>query len=182
MDCTATSINNNTAWNENWCWLVFCLICFQLSRVNESLMHKTNQRNEYDQTIQETEAAYMKVRWLMNTWKLLNRLFVHVDWISLVLCNFVFQILESSQTLLHVLKRETVNLSKKKPPTVNSHYEEIDTDEEHQRGVAEAQYAAAAAGYPQTHSSNVSPHHSSQHHQQQYNNQPERWYPHVERK
>ena len=40
-------------------------------------------RNEYDKTIQETEAAYMKI-------------------------------LESSQTHLHVLKRETVNLTKKK--------------------------------------------------------------------
>ena len=40
-------------------------------------------RNEYDKTIAETEAAYMKI-------------------------------LESSQTLLHVLKRETVNLTKKK--------------------------------------------------------------------
>lgn len=40
-------------------------------------------RNEFDQTIQETEAAYMKI-------------------------------LESSQTLLHVLKRESVNLAKKK--------------------------------------------------------------------
>jgi hypothetical protein len=37
----------------------------------------------YDKTVQETEAAYMKI-------------------------------LESSQTLLHVLKRETVNLTKKK--------------------------------------------------------------------
>ena len=39
-------------------------------------------RNEYDKTIMETEAAYMKI-------------------------------LESSQTLLHVLKRESVNLNKK---------------------------------------------------------------------
>jgi len=39
-------------------------------------------RNEYDQTIQETEAAYMKI-------------------------------LESSQTLLNVLKRESINLTKK---------------------------------------------------------------------
>jgi len=38
-------------------------------------------RNEYDKTIAETEAAYMKI-------------------------------LESSQTLLNVLKRETVNLVK----------------------------------------------------------------------
>lgn len=40
-------------------------------------------RNEFDQTIQETEAAYMKI-------------------------------LESSQTLLNVLKRESINLTKKR--------------------------------------------------------------------
>ena len=55
----------------------------QLQRVNESLAQKAAARNEYDVTIQETEAAYMKI-------------------------------LESSQTLLHVLKRETVGLVKKK--------------------------------------------------------------------
>lgn len=51
--------------------------------MNESLSQKAAARNEYDVTIQETEAAYMKI-------------------------------LESSQTLLHVLKRETVSLVKKK--------------------------------------------------------------------
>jgi len=56
----------------------------QLHRINESLAHKTEARNNYDATIHETEAAYMKI-------------------------------LESSQTLLHVLKRETVSLGKKKP-------------------------------------------------------------------
>ena len=55
----------------------------RLKKVNESLVRKTQARNEYDKTIQETEAAYMKI-------------------------------LESSQTLLHVLKRETVSLTKKK--------------------------------------------------------------------
>ena len=55
----------------------------RLQRINESLVRKTQARCEYDKTIQETEAAYMKI-------------------------------LESSQTLLHVLKRETVNLTKKK--------------------------------------------------------------------
>eukprot|EP00736_Rhodelphis_marinus_P010316 Rmarinus@m.14246 len=55
----------------------------KLARLNESIARKTASRNEYDKSIQETEAAYMKI-------------------------------LESSQTLLHVLKRETVNLSKKK--------------------------------------------------------------------
>eukprot|EP00927_Polykrikos_kofoidii_P076402 TRINITY_DN7344_c0_g1_i1.p1 TRINITY_DN7344_c0_g1~~TRINITY_DN7344_c0_g1_i1.p1 ORF type:complete len:130 (-),score=42.33 TRINITY_DN7344_c0_g1_i1:272-607(-) len=55
----------------------------RLQKLNESLVRKTQARNEYDKTIQETEGAYMKI-------------------------------LESSQTLLHVLKRETVNLTKKK--------------------------------------------------------------------
>ena len=55
----------------------------KLQKMNESLARKIQARAEYDKTIQETEAAYMKI-------------------------------LESSQTLLHVLKRESVNLTKKK--------------------------------------------------------------------
>ncbi|CAB3982856.1 Hypothetical predicted protein, partial [Paramuricea clavata] len=47
----------------------------RLARINESLAKKIASRNEYDKTIAETEAAYMKI-------------------------------LESSQTLLHVLKKE----------------------------------------------------------------------------
>jgi Sjoegren syndrome nuclear autoantigen 1 len=54
----------------------------RLQRLNEDLTRKQQARNEYDKTIQETEAAYMKI-------------------------------LESSQTLLHVLKRESVNLTKR---------------------------------------------------------------------
>ncbi|KAM7445381.1 Sjoegren syndrome nuclear autoantigen 1 [Porites harrisoni] len=48
----------------------------RLAKINESLAKKIASRNEYDKTIAETEAAYMKI-------------------------------LESSQTLLHVLKKET---------------------------------------------------------------------------
>ena len=55
----------------------------KLQKMNESLARKVQARAEYDKTIQETEAAYMKI-------------------------------LESSQTLLHVLKRESVSLTKKK--------------------------------------------------------------------
>ena len=55
----------------------------RLQKLNESLTRKQQARNEYDKTIQETEAAYMKS-------------------------------LESSQTLLHVLKRESVNLTKRR--------------------------------------------------------------------
>eukprot|EP00899_Mesostigma_viride_P020137 jgi/Mesvir1/28124/Mv04702-RA.1 len=55
----------------------------RLSQINDSLARKVAARNEYDKTIQDTEAAYMKI-------------------------------LESSQTLLTVLKRETVQIQKKK--------------------------------------------------------------------
>merc|ERR1712232_424653 len=53
----------------------------RLHKVSESLAHKTKAWNEYDKTIQETEAAYARI-------------------------------LESSQTLLHVMKREQGNLTK----------------------------------------------------------------------
>ncbi|KAF6328184.1 SS nuclear autoantigen 1 [Rhinolophus ferrumequinum] len=53
----------------------------KLARVNENLARKIASRNEFDQTIAETEAAYLKI-------------------------------LESSQTLLSVLKKEAGNLSK----------------------------------------------------------------------
>ena len=46
----------------------------RLARINDNLARKITSRNEYDKTIQETEAAYSKI-------------------------------MESSQTLLHVLKR-----------------------------------------------------------------------------
>ncbi|CAB3982857.1 Hypothetical predicted protein [Paramuricea clavata] len=58
----------------------------RLARINESLAKKIASRNEYDKTIAETEAAYMKI-------------------------------LESSQTLLHVLKKE---VGKDKVPAVPS--------------------------------------------------------------
>ncbi|XP_048875742.1 Sjoegren syndrome nuclear autoantigen 1 [Brienomyrus brachyistius] len=53
----------------------------KLSRVNESLARRLAARADFDRTIAETEAAYMKI-------------------------------LESSQTLLTVLKKETGNLSR----------------------------------------------------------------------
>lgn len=55
----------------------------RLAHLNEKLSRQIASRNEYDRTIQETEAAYSKI-------------------------------LESSQTLLTVLKRETVNIAKKR--------------------------------------------------------------------
>mmetsp|Transcript_25509 Transcript_25509/g.59270 ORF Transcript_25509/g.59270 Transcript_25509/m.59270 type:complete len:112 (-) Transcript_25509:57-392(-) len=55
----------------------------RLNKLNEELARKVSARNEYDTTIQETEAAYMKI-------------------------------LESSQTLLNVLKREATSLTKKR--------------------------------------------------------------------
>ncbi|XP_077987076.1 microtubule nucleation factor SSNA1-like isoform X1 [Glandiceps talaboti] len=61
----------------------------RLAKVNESVAKKIAARNEYDKTIAETEAAYMKI-------------------------------LESSQTLLHVLKRESVGLDKTQPTAATS--------------------------------------------------------------
>lgn len=57
----------------------------KLSRVNESLARRLTARADFDRTIAETEAAYMKI-------------------------------LESSQTLLSVLKKETGNLTKAAEP------------------------------------------------------------------
>jgi len=57
----------------------------RLSHLNDSIARKVASRNEYDKTISETEAAYLKI-------------------------------LESSQTLLTVLKRETITLTKKQQP------------------------------------------------------------------
>ena len=54
----------------------------RLTTLNESIARKLAARNDYDKTIQETEAAYLKI-------------------------------LESSQTLLTVLKREAKGLEKK---------------------------------------------------------------------
>jgi Sjoegren syndrome nuclear autoantigen 1 len=54
-----------------------------LADIGVALEKKLHARDEYDKTIHETEAAYMKI-------------------------------LESSQTLLHVLNRERANLVKKK--------------------------------------------------------------------
>ncbi|XP_070581672.1 microtubule nucleation factor SSNA1-like isoform X1 [Ptychodera flava] len=61
----------------------------RLAKVNESLAKKIAARNEYDKTIAETEAAYMKI-------------------------------LESSQTLLNVLKREAMVIEKTQPPQASS--------------------------------------------------------------
>merc|ERR1711871_790153 len=48
----------------------------RLSRINDSLARKVAARNEYDQTIQETEAAYLKVSicafragWCSRVWR-----------------------------------------------------------------------------------------------------------------
>mmetsp|Transcript_16971 Transcript_16971/g.20459 ORF Transcript_16971/g.20459 Transcript_16971/m.20459 type:complete len:118 (-) Transcript_16971:351-704(-) len=54
----------------------------RLAQTNDQIARKVTSRNDYDKTIQETEAAYLKI-------------------------------LESSQTLLTVLKRESVSIGKK---------------------------------------------------------------------
>mmetsp|Transcript_20301 Transcript_20301/g.50713 ORF Transcript_20301/g.50713 Transcript_20301/m.50713 type:complete len:116 (+) Transcript_20301:311-658(+) len=61
----------------------------RLTTLNDSIARKVTARNDYDKTIQETEAAYLKI-------------------------------LESSQTLLTVLKRESMGLTKKKSAQASS--------------------------------------------------------------
>ena len=86
----------------------------RLARINDNLARKITSRNEYDKTIQETEAAYSKVR----ARRCRCRLPAAAGPPGERLCSryrlCVAQIMESSQTLLHVLKRESVNLTKKK--------------------------------------------------------------------
>ena len=87
----------------------------RLSKINEDLARRMQARNEFDQTIQETEAAYMKARrrilflGIPTTHHPLTLLF---SWETP--CPGPPQILESSQTLLTVLKREATTLTKKK--------------------------------------------------------------------
>lgn len=119
----------------------------RLARINDNLARKISSRNEYDKTIQETEAAYAKVRppcaappiqHGRSTCLACGRastcttaaatapggggcvraaapVLVRVDHAQPTLATLAtWQIMESSQTLLHVLKRESVNLTKKK--------------------------------------------------------------------
>ena len=77
----------------------------KLAKVNESLAKKISARNEFDKTIAETEAAYMKV----NCTIILNIFPKAATYHDLL----IIQILESSQTLLNVLKRESNTLKGK---------------------------------------------------------------------
>jgi hypothetical protein len=83
-------------------------------------------RNEFDSTIQETEAAYMKVRVLPFCSSKRGGAVVETGPRHLALLShrlpkllplLLPQILESSQTLLTVLKREATTLQKKKQTT-----------------------------------------------------------------
>ena len=74
----------------------------RLAAINEGLARKIAIRNDYDRTIAETEGAYKKVCVCM----------------PVCLCSSSVpspptQILESSQSLLHVLKRESTSLKDK---------------------------------------------------------------------
>lgn len=74
------------------------------NRIEVSLASKYASREDFNKTIQETEAAYVKVRARQKNKKTSHSENDH-------------QILESSQTLLQLLKRETVTLAKRKQGT-----------------------------------------------------------------
>ncbi len=77
------------------------VISEKLAKTNESLAKKISARNEFDKTIAETEAAYMKV---IYSFLQIFKTFI-IPLLTAPLLHF--KILESSQTLLNVLKRET---------------------------------------------------------------------------
>jgi hypothetical protein len=112
----------------------------RLARINDNLARKISSRNEYDKTIQETEGAYAKVRQLPLLPSYLAtrppipsylrdrlgepipaeadlrdvpRAAAHGELYSPLALLAIWQIMESSQTLLHVLKRESTNLTTK---------------------------------------------------------------------
>ena len=112
----------------------------RLARINDNLARKISSRNEYDKTIQETEGAYAKVRPLPllpshlatrppipsyprgrmgelipaeADLRDVPRAAAHAGPYSPLALLATWQIMESSQTLLHVLKRESTNLTKK---------------------------------------------------------------------
>ena len=112
----------------------------RLSKINEALARRVMARNEYDKTIQETEGAYAKVRPLPllpshlatrppipsyprgrlgelipaePNLRDVPRAAAHGEPYSPLALLATWQIMESSQTLLHVLKRESTNLTKK---------------------------------------------------------------------
>jgi hypothetical protein len=103
------------------------LLTERLGRLNEDLTRKLTARNEYDAVIGETEAAYMKVRRRAGGGGAAHRDGAHRPNLctsSRFYYRFIAlpappppppdsQILESSQTLLSVLKREAVSLSKR---------------------------------------------------------------------
>jgi len=92
------------------------LLTERLGRLNEDLTRKLTARNEYDAVIGETEAAYMKVR---RRRRRRRRIAQCAHLASSTTPHLSppptsdSQILESSQTLLSVLKREAVSLSKR---------------------------------------------------------------------
>jgi hypothetical protein len=84
----------------------------RLSKINEALARKVQARNEYDKTIQETEAAYMKI--LESSQTLLHVLKVLFYVYRLIYSLLSCFILSLSLWTVVYSQRETVNLTKKK--------------------------------------------------------------------
>lgn len=92
----------------------------RLGSLNADLAKKIHTRNEFDAAISETEGAYMKVSTdALPALQLLGPagalVFSSLCWISSPpLLLGPLQIMESSQTLLSVLKREQASLTKRR--------------------------------------------------------------------
>ena len=85
----------------------------RLARINDNLARKVSSRTEYDKTITEVSAAHPRARRRAARCHPLippTRARARREQTEAAYS----KIMESSQTLLHVLKRESVNLTKKK--------------------------------------------------------------------
>ena len=92
----------------------------RLAGINEGLARKIAVRNDYDRTIAETEAAYKKVGEEESHSNLVISAPPALSIVHSFYCPLPYlpppsplQILESSQSLLHVLKRDATSLKEK---------------------------------------------------------------------
>ena len=91
----------------------------RLARINDNLARKVSSRTEYDKTITEVHALTQPLLSPYTALIALNNRSLTASNPCASLSSFQTEaayskIMESSQTLLHVLKRESVNLTKRK--------------------------------------------------------------------
>ncbi len=87
----------------------------RLARINDNLARKVSSRTEYDKTITEVRSTLLLLRHVVILRQLPLTCCCFCCYACVLQTEAAYsKIMESSQTLLHVLKRESVNLTKKK--------------------------------------------------------------------